>query len=136
MAREFKISIVSPDRTVVDELAVSVIAPGIQGYLGILAGHEPLITELATGIITYRRPDNSDENVAVSEGCLEVSEGQVIVLAVTAERASDIDIARAETAADRARDRLLGREPGTDLTRANLSLVRAINRLRVVGGRR
>lgn len=136
MAREFKISIVSPDRTVVDELAVSVIAPGIQGYLGILAGHEPLITELATGIITYRRPDNSDENVAVSEGCLEVSEGQVIVLADTAERASDIDIARAEMAADRARDRLLGREPGTNLERANLSLVRAINRVRVVGGRR
>ena len=68
MPLDMKISIVSPDRTVVEERTVSVVAPGVLGYLGVWPGHEPLVTELQTGIITYQRPDKTEELVAVCGG--------------------------------------------------------------------
>jgi F-type H+-transporting ATPase subunit epsilon len=131
MARTFHLEIVTPDRALLSEDVVSIIAPGVEGYLGVLANHAPLVTELNVGVLRIRYPDDTEENVAVSGGFMEVANNRVLVLADAAERPQDIDIQRAKEALLRARRRL--QDPTMDRERARASLERAINRLRVAG---
>lgn len=133
MPYDFRLSVVSPDRTVVDEVTTSVVAPGVEGYFGVLANHEPMITELTTGIVTFRRTDLAEEYVAISGGFMEISGNRAIVLADSAEKESEIDIERARQAAERARTRLTGHTADTDTLRAGASLRRAVNRLKAKG---
>lgn len=123
--------IVTPDRALLSEEVVSIIAPGVEGYLGVLANHAPLVTELNVGVLRIRYPDDTEENVAVSGGFMEVANNRVLVLADAAERPQDIDIQRAKEALLRARRRL--QDPTMDRERARAALERAINRLRVAG---
>jgi len=131
MARTFHVEIVTPDRALLSEEVVSIIAPGVEGYLGVLANHAPLVTELNVGVLRIRYPDDTEENVAVSGGFMEVANNRVLVLADAAERPQDIDIQRAKEALIRARQRL--QDPTMDRERARAALERAINRLRVAG---
>jgi len=131
MARTFHVEIVTPDRALLSEEVVSIIAPGVEGYLGVLANHAPLVTELNVGVLRIRYPDDTEENVAVSGGFMEVANNRVLVLADAAERPQDIDIQRAKEALLRARRRL--QDPTMDRERARAALERAINRLRVAG---
>ena len=131
MARTFHLEIVTPDRALLSEDVVSIIAPGVEGYLGVLANHAPLVTELNVGVLRIRYPDDTEENVAVSGGFMEVANNRVLVLADAAERPQDIDIQRAKEALLRARRRL--QDPTMDRERARAALERAINRLRVAG---
>jgi F-type H+-transporting ATPase subunit epsilon len=131
MARTFRLEIVTPDRALLSEEVVSIIAPGVEGYLGVLANHAPLVTELNVGVLRIRYPDDTEENVAVSGGFMEVANNRVLVLADAAERPQDIDIQRAKEALLRARRRL--QDPTMDRERARAALERAINRLRVAG---
>jgi F-type H+-transporting ATPase subunit epsilon len=131
MARTFHLEIVTPDRALLSEEVVSIIAPGVEGYLGVLANHAPLVTELNVGVLRIRYPDDTEENVAVSGGFMEVANNRVLVLADAAERPQDIDIQRAKEALLRARQRL--QDPTMDRERARAALERAINRLRVAG---
>jgi len=131
MARTFHLEIVTPDRALLSEEVVSIIAPGVEGYLGVLANHAPLVTELNVGVLRIRYPDDTEENVAVSGGFMEVANNRVLVLADAAERPQDIDIQRAKEAFLRARRRL--QDPTMDRERARAALERAINRLRVAG---
>jgi len=131
MARTFHLEIVTPDRALLSEEVVSIIAPGVEGYLGVLANHAPLVTELNVGVLRIRYPDDTEENVAVSGGFMEVANNRVLVLADAAERPRDIDIQRAKEALLRARRRL--QDPTMDRERARAALERAINRLRVAG---
>jgi len=131
MARTFHLEIVTPDRALLSEEVVSIIAPGVEGYLGVLANHAPLVTELNVGVLRIRYPDDTEENVAVSGGFMEVANNRVLVLADAAERPQDIDIQRAKEALLRARRRL--QDPTMDRERARAALERAINRLRVAG---
>jgi F-type H+-transporting ATPase subunit epsilon len=131
MARTFHLEIVTPDRALLSEEVVSIIAPGVEGYLGVLANHAPLVTELNVGVLRIRYPDDTEENVAVSGGFMEVANNRVLVLADAAERPQDIDIQRAKEALIRARQRL--QDPTMDRERARAALERAINRLRVAG---
>jgi F-type H+-transporting ATPase subunit epsilon len=95
MAEALKIQVVTPERKVVETEADAVELPGAQGYIGILPGHAPLITLLATGVLTIRRGGASSA-YAVSAGFAEVSGDRVSVLADSAEGAGDIDSAAAE----------------------------------------
>jgi F-type H+-transporting ATPase subunit epsilon len=131
MARTFHLEIVTPDRALLSEEVVSIIAPGVEGYLGVLANHAPLVTELNVGVLRIRYPDDTEENVAVSGGFMKVANNRVLVLADAAERPQDIDIQRAKEALIRARQRL--QDPTMDRERARAALERAINRLRVAG---
>ena len=130
MDQTFRLRIVTPYREVVMEDVGEAQVPGREGYLGILPGHSPLISELKVGEITYRRGRESG-HLAVSGGFVEVLPDQVTILAETAEKAGEIDVARAQAAKDRAEKRLQGLESDLDLSRATISLERALIRLQV-----
>ena len=132
MAETFQLEIVTPEKLVVDDRAEEMQIPGKNGYLGVLPGHAPLITELAVGEISYRR-GGTTERLSVAWGFAEVLPEKVTILAQTAERAEEIDAARAERARERAEARLKGGDPGTDFPRAQTALARAVARLEVAG---
>ena len=132
MAQTFKLEVVTPDKLVVDDSAEELQLPGKKGYLGILPGHAPLITELDVGELTYRRGD-STTRLCLAWGFAEVLPDKVTILAETAERLEDIDVARAERARERAEERLKKLDSGTDLARAQNALQRALARLSVAG---
>jgi len=97
MAETIQLEIVTPERLVVSEPAEYIEIPGETGYLGILPGHAPLITELAPGELSYRN-GNQTKRLAVAWGFAEVLQDKVTILAEAAEKAEEIDIARAEAA--------------------------------------
>jgi len=131
MPATFDLEVVSADRTVFKGPVVSVVLPGMDGYLGVLFGHAPLITALGIGEIVITLPDKQEMVIAVSGGFAEVVPQKTVILADSAELANEIDIERARLALQRAEERL--RTPGedTDVDRARTALMRAANRLRV-----
>ena len=130
MPATFAIQIVTPERLVVETSAEEMQIPGKKGYLGILPGHAPLITELAVGEITYRA-NGYTHHLSVAWGFAEVLPDKVTVLAETAERAEEIDIRRAREAKQRAEERLKSGNPEVDFNRAAIALQRAETRLEV-----
>jgi F-type H+-transporting ATPase subunit epsilon len=123
--------VVTPERLVVNDLAEYIEIPGKTGYLGVLPGHAPLITELAVGEITYRTGTQT-KRLAVAWGFAEVLQNKVTILAETAEKAEDIDTARAEAAKKRAEAEL--QKAGPDGNKdAQDALQRANARLDVAG---
>jgi F-type H+-transporting ATPase subunit epsilon len=135
MDDSFRLRIVTPYREVVTEEVVEAQVPGKEGYLGILPGHAPLISELKVGEITYRRGHEST-HLAVSGGFVEVLPDQVTILAENAERAEEIDVARAQAAKDQAEKLLHAAHPDTDIDQATIALERALIRLQVAAKRR
>jgi F-type H+-transporting ATPase subunit epsilon len=127
----FLLSIVTPEKTFYEEEVSSVIAPGIEGYLGILTDHAPLITALVPGKITIKNSSDSETVMAVSGGFLEVLKNKVVILADTVEFAKDIDLERAKKALERARQRIKSKEKDIDIPRAIAALKRAQNRISV-----
>jgi F-type H+-transporting ATPase subunit epsilon len=105
MADTFQLEIVTPERLVVRDVAEEVQIPGKNGYLGILPGHAPLITELAVGEITYKL-GNTTHHLACAWGFAEVLPAKVTILAETAERAEEINTERARQARERAEQEL------------------------------
>jgi F-type H+-transporting ATPase subunit epsilon len=132
MADTFQLEIVTPEKKVVETAAVEAQIPGKNGYLGILPGHAPLITELSVGEITYRT-DSTEHVLAVAWGFAEVLPDKVTILAETAERPSEINADRARQAKERAEQRLTGSNTEVDVDRALDSLHRAETRLDVAG---
>lgn len=130
MADTFQLEIVTPEKTVVKDVAEEAQIPGKNGYLGILPGHAPLITELAIGEITYRM-DGFTHHLAVAWGFAEVLPDKVTILAETAERADEIDVDRAHKAKGRAEKFLNSVDPAVDYDRAEAALDRADTRLEV-----
>src|SRR4030043_387662 len=108
-----KLDIVTAERVVYSGEVDAVIAPGVEGQLGILPHHAPLMTMLQAGELVARKA-GQEEIMAISGGFLEVRPDRVIVLADSAERAEEIDTARAEAARKRAEERLRDRVPGLD----------------------
>jgi F-type H+-transporting ATPase subunit epsilon len=130
MAEVFKLEIVTPEKKVVDTAAEEVQIPAKNGYLGVLPGHAPLITELAVGEIIYC--ENSQElRLAVAWGFAEVLPDKVTILAETAERPSEIDMERARKSKERAEERLTSGDTSVDVERALDALHRAEARLDV-----
>ncbi|MGA7216925.1 MAG: F0F1 ATP synthase subunit epsilon [Candidatus Sulfotelmatobacter sp.] len=132
MADTFQLEIVTPEKKVVDTAAEEVQIPGKNGYLGVLPGHAPLITELAVGEITYRA-GNEEQKLAVAWGFAEVLPDKVTILAETAERPSEIDVERARKAKDRAEQRLTSGDTNVDVERSLNALHKAETRIEVAG---
>ena len=130
MADTFQLEIVTPEKMVVRDVAEEMQIPGKDGYLGILPGHAPLITELAVGEITYRK-DNQTRRLSVAWGFAEVLPDKVTILAETAERAEEIDPNRAQEAKQRAESHLGTCNTEEDVTRIAGDLKRADTRLAV-----
>lgn len=131
---KLSVEVVTGERVVYREDGVDmVVAVGADGALGILPMHAPLITLLASGEMRVVK-DGREESLAVFGGFLEVANDQVRVLADTAERAEEIDLARAESARQRAETRISQHPPEIDLVRAEAALKRSLIRLKV--GRR
>lgn len=129
----FLLEIVTPERKVYAQEVNMVIVRGIQGELGIMPGHIPLVTPLQIGPLRVKN-GNQESVIAVNGGFVEVRKDKVVVLAESAELPSDIDPERAQAAKQRAEQRLSGKGGDTDRKRAELSLQRAINRLEVKQG--
>jgi len=124
--------VVTPERQLLRESVVEVTMPGLDGQLGILPGHAPLMTELGIGELAYRASASSQPvALAVISGFAEVLPDRVTVLAETAERAEEIDLARAEEAKARAEKRLAAGDSNLDWDRANIALQRSVIRIQI-----
>jgi F-type H+-transporting ATPase subunit epsilon len=130
LPEKIQLDIVTPDRGIVSEAVDELILPGSEGYLGVRPGHAPLLTTLKVGSIEYRK-GREVRYLAVSWGFVEVLPDKVAILAETAERAEEIDVARAGRARERAEGRLRKPEPDTDFLRAQVALQKALIRLQV-----
>jgi F-type H+-transporting ATPase subunit epsilon len=130
-----RLDIVTAERVVFSEDVDMVIAPGIEGQLGILPHHSPLMTALVPGELLVRK-GGQELPLAITGGFIEVRPDRIIILADAAERAEEIDIARAEEAKRRAEERLKEHAPDVDILRAEAALRRSLTRLEVAARRR
>jgi F-type H+-transporting ATPase subunit epsilon len=105
LPEKIELQVVTPERHILSEDVVSLELPAKDGYMGVLPGHAPLITELGVGILTYHKGGETRYLTAMY-GYAEVLPDRVIVLAEIAERAEEIDVARARTALERAKSEL------------------------------
>jgi len=124
--------VVTPERQLLRETVVEVEIPGKRGQLGVLPGHAPLMTELGIGMLSFKTTAASQAaTLAVIQGFAEVLPDRVTVLAETAERGEEIDLARAEAAKARAEQRLASNDTNIDWDRAVIALERALIRIQV-----
>jgi F-type H+-transporting ATPase subunit epsilon len=131
LPEKIHLEIVTPEKQLFSGPVDRVTVPSTKGYLGILPGHAPLLAELGIGEISYKIGDRTDY-LFCSWGFVEVLPDRVLLLAQTAELASDIDIKRAEEAKTRAEKMLSSKDPNIDFNRAQLELMRAISRIGAV----
>lgn len=128
-----ELQVVTPQRHVLQETVQAIEIPGEEGYLGVLPGHAPLITELGIGILAYRK-NGETRYLTVIHGYAEVLPDRVIVLAEISERAEEIDIERARAAHERAQAELVKTSPGSpDWLEQKFAVDRALVRTQVVG---
>ena len=123
------LEIVTPDQALIREDVDEVQLPGSEGYLGVLPGHTPLLTTLQVGELWYR-VGQEKHFLAIASGFGEVLPDHVTVLAQVAERAQDIDVARAEAARKRAEERL-AKAIDIDVERARVALLKSLIRIQV-----
>jgi F-type H+-transporting ATPase subunit epsilon len=130
LPKELMLEIVTPERPLVHETVDEVTLPGVEGELGILPGHTPLLTVLKIGVLSYRRGVQRSY-VAIAHGFAEALADRVTVLAQVAERAEEIDVTKARAALERAEQRLAAGGPQTDAEAAREALAKAQARLLV-----
>ncbi|MCJ7497211.1 MAG: F0F1 ATP synthase subunit epsilon [candidate division Zixibacteria bacterium] len=128
----FLLTIVTSEKIFYEEEVSSLIAPGVEGYLGVLTDHAPLITSLVPGKLTVKKDSKNTEVIlAISGGFLEVLKNKVVILADAVEFAKGIDLKRAKEALERANQRLKSKEKEIDIPRALAAFKRAQNRIAV-----
>ncbi|MBL7251051.1 F0F1 ATP synthase subunit epsilon [Alloalcanivorax sp. C16-2] len=132
MAMTVHCDIVSAERQLFSGLVEMVVAAGVEGDLGVMPGHAPLLTRLKPGPVRVKTQNGEEQVFYVSGGFLEVQPKLVTVLADTAERAQDMDEADAERAKQHAKDALEGKNAEMDYTRAAAALAEATARLRTI----
>ena|SRR5436190_22680232 len=125
-----RLQIVSADRSLVNETVDEVEIPGADGYFGVLPGHTPLLALLGAGELWYRKGAER-AYLSIAFGFAEVQSDRVIVLAQIAEKADEIDVARAEAARKRAEERLAQSTVDMDFERARIALLKALVRVQV-----
>lgn len=128
--RKLKFEIVTAERIVYSDEVDVVVAPGIEGQMALLPMHAPIMTTLQPGEILLRK-GGEEHSIFVSGGFLELMNDKVTVLAQSAERAEEIDVARAEAAKKRAEERIVSKGVDVDLARAEAALRRSLARLKV-----
>src|ERR687895_887562 len=130
------LEIVTPERQVFSEQVDSVVCPGVEGELGVLPHHAPLLTTLGIGELRIRR-GGEEEFFAIAGGFLQVRPDKVVVMAETADMASDIDVEKAQEARREAERALQeGFHEPADLARARAALQQALQRIQVAERRR
>ena len=125
-----KLDVVTAERVVYSGEVDAVVAPGKEGQLGILPNHAPLMTILQPGELLARK-GGEEISLAIAGGFLEVRPDHIVVLADAAERADEIDIARAETAKQRAEEALAAHPGAAEAARIEAALRRSLVRLKV-----
>jgi F-type H+-transporting ATPase subunit epsilon len=125
-----QLQIVSADRSLVNEQVDEVEIPGSDGYFGVLPGHTPLLALLGAGELWYRQGAEK-HYLMLAFGFAEVQPDRVTVLAASAERPDEIDLARAQAARTRAEQRLATSTVDIDAERARLALLRSLIRIQV-----
>lgn len=125
-----QLEIVTPDRTVVSAETELAVCPGVMGEFGVLPHHVSLLSALKIGSLRYSG-NGKDQYVFISGGFADVNNNVLTVLAESAERAEEIDVARAEAAKKRAEERLQQHNDDLDVRRAEAALQRAMERLRL-----
>jgi len=135
MAEGIELEIATPERELVREQVDEVQLPGKAGYMGILPGHAPLVSELGTGFLSYSAGGGKPRYLAVHGGFVEVLPEQVRVLADLAERAEEIDIERARRAFQRAQEELANPSLGVDPAVALAAMQRAEARITAAEGK-
>jgi F-type H+-transporting ATPase subunit epsilon len=128
------LEIVTPERKVYEQEVNMIIARGVEGELGILPNHIPLVTPLKIAPLEAKKAGGND-TIAVSGGFMEVRKNKVVILAESAELPGEIDLERAKAAKDRAQQRLQARRDDIDYRRAEMALQRAMTRINVAGGK-
>lgn len=131
MADSFEIEIVTPERLVLTDQALEMQVPGKGGYLGILPGHAPLISELTIGEIAYRTTAGKVRRLAVAWGFAEILPNKVTILAEIAERAEEIDVERARREKETVEAKIKSAPPEADVEALHGELQRVQNRLEV-----
>ena len=132
LPESIELVVVTPGKQQLRQSAKEVQLPGADGYLGVLPGHAPLITELGIGELSYHDISGAESvHLAIIRGFAEVLGDRVTVLAETAEFAAEVDLARAEAALARAQKRLASGDTNVDWDRAIVSLQRALIRIQV-----
>src|SRR4026207_1554236 len=124
------LQIVTPDHPIVQEQVDEVEIPGSEGYFGVLPGHTPLLATLKVGELWYRKGAEKFY-LSIAFGFAEVLPDRVTILAELAERADEIDVARAEAAKRRAEERVAKPAPDVDFERARIALMKSLIRLQV-----
>lgn len=128
--KTLKLEVITPEQVALQDESTSVIVPGVDGELGIWPNHAPLLAGLKPGVITYTTAAGT-QKLVVSGGFIEISSNVISVIAPAAEKAADIDFARAEAAKKRAEERLAQKTADIDVERARAALARANARLSV-----
>jgi F-type H+-transporting ATPase subunit epsilon len=126
-----QLDIITPDHVVFQGKVRSFTAPGELGSFQVLYNHAPLLSSLEAGEMKYVDPSGKTVYFATSGGFVEVRKNRILALVQTAEGAREIDLKRAQEAKERAQQRIKERKPETDIGRAELALIRALNRIKV-----
>ena len=122
---QLRLQVVSADKALVNETVDEVEIPGADGYFGVLPGHTPLLALLGAGEMWYRR-GTTTQHLVIAFGFAEVQPDAVTILAQIAEKADEIDVARAEAAKRRAEERLARPTIDMDFERARLALLKSL----------
>ena len=130
--KEFRLEIVTPDKTVYSDEVDSLIVPAHDGYLGVMANHAPLLCTIKTGIVFIKK-EKTEELLCTGGGFLETANNKTTLLVDSCEKPGEIDLQRAQEALTRAKDRLKAPKPDLDVDRAQTALSRAMNRLKAAG---
>jgi F-type H+-transporting ATPase subunit epsilon len=126
---KINLQVVAPERALVSEVVDEVEIPGADGYFGVLPGHTPLLAALNIGTLWYRQ-GSEKHYLSIAYGFAEVQPDHVTVLARTAEKAGEIDVARAQAAKQRAEQRMASLAMDVDYERARIALLKSLMRLR------
>ena len=134
MAEAFQLEVATPERLIVEERVTEAQVPALNGYLGVLAGHAPLVSELQSGVFSYMT-EGGTRYLAIHRGFVEVLPDHVRVLADIGERAEEIDVARAQAALERAQKTLEDPHVNVDPASALAEMQRAQARLEAAAKR-
>jgi F-type H+-transporting ATPase subunit epsilon len=133
MAEKLFLEVVTPQKAIVSEEVEIVVAPGSEGEFGALKGHTTFLTSLKMGTLRYKDAAGKERLLFINGGFAEVLPDKVTILAESAVRRKDIDIARAQEAKARAEQRLAAKAADLDFARAEAALRRAIDRIKIAG---
>ncbi|MFN7946255.1 MAG: F0F1 ATP synthase subunit epsilon [Blastocatellia bacterium] len=132
MADKIQLEVITPEKVALREVVDEVVVPGVGGEFGILPDHTPLISQVQTGVLTYRIGTDKRQ-MHVSGGFVEVLPDKVSVLTDVAEKPEEINVERAQRARERAEKRLAANSEDIDINRAQLKLLRAQTRIQLSG---